>query len=50
MPWSIVFLTAGAAGADAPVPGAGSLVVLVGVFLAGAAAIYLWLERADNTQ
>jgi ABC-2 type transport system permease protein len=50
VPWSVVFLTAGAAGAEAPVPGAGSAAVLAAVFLAGAAAIYLWLERADNTQ
>jgi len=49
-PWSIVLLTSGAGGADAPIPGAGSMIVLVGVFLACAVGTYLTLDRADNTQ
>jgi ABC-2 type transport system permease protein len=50
VPWSILLLSAGAGGADAPVPGAGSMLVLIGVFAAGFAATYLHLERVDNTQ
>jgi ABC-2 type transport system permease protein len=50
IPWSILLLSAGAGGADAPVPGAGSLLVLIGVFAAGFAATWLHLERVDNTQ
>ncbi len=50
IPWSILFLSAGAGGADAPAPGIGSFLVLVGVFAAGFAATWLHLERVDNTQ
>ena len=50
VPWSILLLSAGAGGADAPVPGAGSMLVLIGVFAGGFAATYLHLERVDNTQ
>jgi ABC-2 type transport system permease protein len=50
VPWSIPLLSAGAGGADAPVPGMGSLLVLIGVFAAGFAATYLHLDRVDNTQ
>jgi hypothetical protein len=50
VPWSIVFLTAGAGEPGAPVPGAGSFVVLAGVFVIGCIALNLSLDRADNTQ
>jgi ABC-2 type transport system permease protein len=50
VPWSILLLSAGAGGAEAPVPGLGSYLVLIGVFAAGFAAAWLHLERADNTQ
>jgi ABC-type transport system involved in multi-copper enzyme maturation permease subunit len=50
VPWSIVFLSAGAGEPGAPVAGAGSLLVLVGVFIAGYIALYLTLDRTDNTQ
>jgi ABC-2 type transport system permease protein len=50
IPWSIPLLSAGAGGPDAPAPGAGSLLVLIGVFAAGFLATWLQLERADNTQ
>lgn len=50
IPWSILFLSAGAGGAEAPLPGTGSLLVLIGVFAAGFAATYLHLDRVDNTQ
>ncbi len=50
VPWSIVFLTAGAGEPSAPAAGAGSLAVLAGIFMAGCIATYLTLQRADNTQ
>ena len=50
VPWSIVFLTAGAGEPGAPVTGAGSFVVLAGVFVIGCIALNLSLDRADNTQ
>lgn len=50
VPWSIMFLTAGAGEPGALVPGAASLLVLAGVFIAGCIATYLTLERSDNTQ
>jgi ABC-2 type transport system permease protein len=50
VPWSILLLSAGAGGAEAPVPGIGSYLVLVGIFAAGFAAAWLHLDRADNTQ
>jgi ABC-2 type transport system permease protein len=50
VPWSIPLLSAGAGGADAPVPGMRSLLVLIGVFAVGFAATYLHLDRVDNTQ
>ncbi len=50
IPWSIVLLTAGAGGAEAPVPGPLSTAVLVGFFFAGAAATWLTMDRSDNTQ
>ncbi|MBA7545370.1 hypothetical protein ES705_37736 [subsurface metagenome] len=50
VPWSIVFLTAGAGEPGFPVPGTGSFVVLAGVFVIGCIALYLSLDRADNTQ
>jgi ABC-2 type transport system permease protein len=50
VPWSILLLSAGAGGAQAPVPGIGSYLVLVGVSAAGFAAAWLHLDRADNTQ
>jgi ABC-type transport system involved in multi-copper enzyme maturation permease subunit len=50
VPWSIVYLTAGAGEPGAPAAGAGSLLVLAGVFVAGFIALYLTLDRADNTQ
>jgi len=50
VPWSIVFLSAGAGEPGAPVPGAGSFVVLAAVFVIGCTALYLVLDRADNTQ
>jgi ABC-2 type transport system permease protein len=50
IPWSILLLSAGAGGPQAPVPGAASLLVLLGVFAAGFAAAWLHLERVDNTQ
>jgi ABC-type transport system involved in multi-copper enzyme maturation permease subunit len=50
VPWSIAFLTAGAGEPGAPVPGAGSFVVLAGVFIIGCIALYLSLDRTDNTQ
>jgi ABC-2 type transport system permease protein len=49
-PWSIIFLTSGAAGPVASLPGMGSIIVLVGIFFAGAAATYMSLDRTDNTQ
>lgn len=50
IPWSILLLCAGAGGDGAPVPGAGSLLVLIGVFAAGFLATWLHLDRVDNTQ
>ncbi len=50
IPWSILLLSAGAAGPEAPVPGLGSYLVLSGVFAAGFAAAWLHLDRVDNTQ
>jgi hypothetical protein len=49
-PWSIPLLAANAGGSDAPVPGAGSWIVLILTFAVGAIAAYLTLDRADNTQ
>lgn len=49
-PWSIPLLTANAGASGSPVPGAGSWVVLAVVFVAGAIALWLTLDRADNTQ
>ncbi|MCX7030223.1 MAG: ABC transporter permease [Spirochaetes bacterium] len=50
VPWSIVLLTAGVAGPDAPLPGAASWMVLVAVFVAGSIGTWVSLDRADNTQ
>jgi len=49
-PWAIPLMSAGAAGPDAPVPGAGSMLVLVFTFIAGAVAAWATLDRVDNTQ
>jgi ABC-type transport system involved in multi-copper enzyme maturation permease subunit len=49
-PWSIPLLAANAGAQDAPIPGAGSWIVLVITFAAGAVACWLTLEKADNTQ
>lgn len=49
-PWSIVFLSANAPGPDAVIPGLGSTLVLLAVFLACAVGAFLSLDRADNTQ
>jgi ABC-2 type transport system permease protein len=49
-PWAIPLMSAGAAGPDAPVPGAGSLLVLVLTFTAGAVAAWATMDRVDNTQ
>ncbi len=40
VPWAIPLMSAGAAGPDAPVPGVGSLLVLVLTFVAGAVATW----------
>jgi ABC-2 type transport system permease protein len=50
VPWAIPLMSAGAAGPDAPVPGVGSLLVLVLTFAAGAVAAWATLDRVDNTQ
>ena len=50
VPWSILFLTAGGGGPDAPQVGGGSMTVLAGVFLIGFVALCLTLDRADNSQ
>jgi ABC-type transport system involved in multi-copper enzyme maturation permease subunit len=49
-PWAIPLLEAGGGGSNAPLPNAGSWVVLVILFIAGAAAAGVTLDRADNTQ
>ena len=50
VPWSIVFLTAGAGEPGALAPGVGSEAVLLGVFVLGCIGTYLSLDRTDNTQ
>jgi ABC-2 type transport system permease protein len=50
VPWSILLLSAGAAGPEAPLPGVASMVVLVAVFVAGSVGTWLTLDRTDNTQ
>ena len=49
-PWSIVPLLVGSLGSSAEAPGAGSVVVVVFVFLLGIAATIAQLRYADNTQ
>jgi len=50
-PWSIVPILGGAAGPDAAKElGAGSLIVMVVVFIAGIICTMLQIEKADNTQ